>query len=58
MTHKVALAHGEDEVEVLEGPELGLLDEEEDEGEGEEVEGGEEAEGADVVEAGVYAGKA
>lgn len=40
---EVALAHGEDQVQVLERPPLGLLDEEEYQDEGEQVEGGEQA---------------
>lgn len=51
-SHEAALGHGEDEVQVFEVAALGLLDEEEDEDEGEYVEGAEEGEGAAVVEAG------
>lgn len=55
VAYEVALAHREDQVQVFEGPPLGLFDEEEHEDEGEKVQAREEAKGPAVVEAGVDA---
>ena len=51
--HEAALRNGEDEVEVLKTAALGLLDEKEDEDEGDDVEARKEAEGACVSKAAI-----